>query len=153
MHELEAELHQVLLDLAPDTHEDEQARVVAEASLIYSHLSKSGKREVEARVHEARLADALLQAMGQLDDWDYEAPQYIDGRGLSPDEIVSQASRSIGGRYAASFDAIDDDIDVFLDPSLQTSEDYLIDDGEENHPADRYHTPGRGTHRSDSLSR
>ncbi len=153
MHELEAELHQVLLDLAPDTHEDEQARVVAEASLIYSHLSKSGKREVEARVHEARLADALLQAMGQLDDWDYEAPQYIDGRGLSPDEIVSQASRSIGGRYAASFDAIDEDLDVFLDPSIQTSDDYLIDDGEENHPSDRYHTPGRGTHRSDSLSR
>jgi len=154
MHELEAELHQVLLDLAPDTHEEEQARIVAEASLIYSHLSKSGKREAEVRVHEARLADALLQAMGQLDDWDYETPQYIDGRGLSPEEIVQQASRNFGGRYAASFDAIDEDIDIFLEPPVQAANNYTIDDGEEDrHPPDRYQVPGRGTHRSDSLSR
>lgn len=156
MHELEAELHQVLLDLAPDTHEEEQARIVAEASLIYTHLSKSGKREVEARVHEARLADALLQAMGQLEDWDFEdAPTYIDGRGLSPEEIVQQASRAFGGRYAASnFDALDDEMDIFLDPPKQDADKYVIEDGnDDRHPPDRYKTPGRGTHRSDSLSK
>jgi len=157
MHELEAELHQVLLDLAPDTHdEEEQARIVAEASLIYSHLSKSGKREVEARAHESRLADALLQAMGQLDDWDYnDVPQFIDGRGLSPEEILQQVSKSFGGRYASSnFDALDEEIEVFLSPPVQAADDYVIEDGEDDrHPPDRYKTPGRGTHRSDSLSR
>lgn len=153
MHELESELHQVLLDLAPDTHEEEQARIVAEASSIYSSLSKSWKREAEVRVHEARLADALLQAMGQLDDWDYDAPQYIDGQGLSAEQIVQQASRNFGGRYAASFDTIDDDIQAFLTPPSQDADNYLIDDGEDVHPPDRYQIPGRGTHRSDSLSR
>lgn len=154
MHELEAELHQVLLDLAPDTHDEEQARIVAEASLIYSHLSKTGKREAAVRVHEARLADALLQAMGQLDDWDYsDTPQFIDGRGLSPDEIVQQACKTFGGRFASNFDAIDEDIDVFLDPPVHSASDYTIDDGEECHNPDRYQTPGRGTHRSDSHAR
>ena len=156
MHELEAELHQVLLDLAPDTHDEEQARIVAEASLIYGHLLKNGIRESKTYAHESRLADALLQAMGQLDDWDYsDTPQYIDGRGLCPEQIIHEASKSFGGRYAASnFDAIDEDIDVFLDPPVQAADDYVIEDGEDDrHPPDRYKTPGRGTHRSDSGSR
>jgi hypothetical protein len=153
MQDLEAELHQVLLDLAPDTHNEEQARIVAVASLIYGHLSKTGVRESKTRLHESRLADALLQAMGQLDDFDYDdSPQYIDGRGLTPEQIVHQASMNFGGRYAASnFDAIDEDIDMFLE---HPSHEYIIEDGEDDaHPPDRYQTPGRGSHRSDSLSR
>ncbi len=156
MHELEAELHQVLLDLAPDTHDEEHARIVAVASFIYGHLSKNGVRESQAHVHESRLADSLLQAMEQLDDWDYEeSPGYIDGRGLSPEEIVHEASKMFGGRYASSkFDAIDDDIDVFLDAPIHPADEYIIEDGEdERHPPSRYKTPGRGTHRSDSQSR
>jgi len=156
MHELEAELHQVLLDLAPDIHEEEQAQIVAEASAIYTSMSKNGRREAESNVHEARLADALLQAMGQLDDWDFEEePPYIDGQGLSPEEIVHKASKMFGGRYSAkTFDALDEDIDVFLSPPVHDADEYVIEDGEdERHPPTRYQMPGRGTHRSDSQSR
>jgi len=160
MRDIELELHEVLLDLAPDTHDhEEQARIVAEAAAIYRRASQSGKtqRIASDKLHEARLADSLLQAMGCLADWDGETDErtmtYIDARGLSADKVVSYAARTlVSGTSNNFFDLDDSDLDPFINPVIHEADDYEIEDGEECHPSDNYQTPGRPRHRSDSQA-
>ena len=164
---IESELHDVLLDIAPDMHDyDEQAMIVAEASMIFERVaaksSKTASRHTNAaKVHEARMMDALLQAMGRLASWnDVEETVTLDAYGLEPEQVVFRASHSSSRRYCnkgfgANMDIVGDDLDIFMNPNIEGHEadDYSIDDGEERHSPSLYEVPGMGRHRSDSRAR
>ena len=169
MRTIESELHDVLLDIAPDMHDyDEQAIIVAEASIIFERVAakanKTASRRADAaKVHEAHRMDALLQAMGRLADWsdpDDNTSATMDAYGLEPEQIVHRASQSSSHRYStkgfgANMDIVGDDLDIFMGQKLDGNEvdEYSIDDGEERHSPSLYEVPGLGRHRSDSRAR
>ncbi len=163
---IEKELHGILLDLAHDIHDyDEQAEIVAEAAELYRRIEAScpriASRKNEDKIREAQLMDSLLQAMGRLDDWnDTESiTNYVDGRGLEPDQIVHRAETMKPKRIACEglgkhMDIINDvDLDVFLedeDGEDDSHEEWLDD---LVHDPEIYRIPGTGFHRSDSQVR
>lgn len=156
---IEAELHQMLEEIAPDHDVDEQARIVAEAAAIYEktsrRMARTSQKQHVSRIREAQMTDALLQAMGTMADWsDEDAPTFIDGRGLDPGQIVHRAAHMKRGASEGwgEMDILDPDLDAFL-ASGDDEITYHHDDSEDAHPEDLYFTPGRPRHRSDSQVR
>ena len=97
MHNIESEFHSLLEEIAPNAHStDEQARIIAEASSIYSKISsrRIAKRN-NPRLVEAQMTEAILQAMGSVSKWDdnYDLP-FVDAHGLSTNQILRQASKT-----------------------------------------------------------
>ena len=97
MHNIESEFHSLLEEIAPNAHStDEQARIIAEASAIYSKISsrRIAKRN-NPRLVEAQMTEAILQAMGSVSKWDdnYDLP-FVDAHGLSTNQILRQASKT-----------------------------------------------------------
>ena len=97
MHNIESEFHSLLEEITPNAHStDEQARIIAEASAIYSKISsrRIAKRN-NPRLVEAQMTEAILQAMGSVSKWDdnYDLP-FVDAHGLSTNQILRQASKT-----------------------------------------------------------
>lgn len=152
---IEAKLHEMLLEVAPYYNEGEQAQIVAYASSLFDGM----ERQASTRAAESQMMDAMLQAIGHLRDWsDIDAPDFIDGRGLTAEQIIRSAGRAIP---ETGFDIInEDDLDVFFgnsdyqDPNGYTMDDVAtFADGEEAHPDRYFFKPGRGRHRTDSQAR
>ena len=97
MHNIESEFHSLLEEIAPNAHStDEQARIIAESSAIYSKIaSRRIAKRNNPRLVEAQMTEAILQAMGSVSKWDdnYDLP-FVDARGLSTDQILRQASKT-----------------------------------------------------------
>ena len=168
MRPIEAELHQMLEEIVPNSSSEEQARIVAEAAAIFECESerqsnqKTAKRTNSDMVRESMMADALLRAIGVMGDWgqsrnDEEyTPAFVDGRGMGNRAIISQVSgihfRGAANDVWGDMDILNEDLDQFLeDDDYETT--YTIEDGHEEHCPDLFFAPGRGRHRSDSLSR
>ena len=95
MQNLEAQLHYLLEDIAPDVHTSEDsAKIIAVASsLVTKRYNARKMTKISSRQLEAHMTDALLQAMGTLDAWNYENDtDYFDGRGLSNNQLMIQTS-------------------------------------------------------------
>lgn len=161
MREIEARLHDMLLEIAPGLYdEEEQARIIAEASALFGRFERRAATRSSDMVRESQMMDSILQAIGQLPEWD-EEPEYIDGRGMTPEQIVRAAARGGGYKPDMGLEILNDsDLDVFYgepdhqDPHGYTMEDVAeYKDGEDAHPDTYFFTPGRGRHRSDSQSR
>ena len=168
MRPIEADLHQMLEEIVPNSSSEEQARIVAEAAAIFEREAqrhstlKTARRTDVDMVRESMMADALLQAIGVMDDWgqtrnsDDYTPAFVDGRGLGNRAIISQVSgmhfRGAASDVWGEMDILNEDLDQFLadDPEEIT---YTIEDGHEEHCPELFFAPGRGRHRSDSLSR
>lgn len=150
----EAQLHEMLLEVAPYYSEREQAQIVAYASSLFDGM----ERQASVHAAESQLMDAMLQAIGHLRDWSDNDSGFIDGRGLTAEQIVRSAGRSLPD---TGFDIInEEDLDVFFgnsdyqDPNSYTMDDVAtFVDGEEAHPDRYFFKPGRGRHRTDSQSR
>jgi hypothetical protein len=97
MHNIESEFHSLLEEIAPNAHStDEQARIIAEASAIYSKIaSRRIAKRNNPRLVEAQMTEAILQAMGSVSKWDdnYDLP-FVDAHGLSTNQILRQASKT-----------------------------------------------------------
>ncbi|MEI5579593.1 hypothetical protein, partial [Streptomyces brasiliscabiei] len=70
---IEAEIHEILLDIVPDAHDyEEQAQIVATATSIFEnsrdHLSEKQIKQASSndKLREAMMIDSLFQAMGHL---------------------------------------------------------------------------------------
>ncbi|MBS1722299.1 MAG: hypothetical protein JSS66_04745 [Armatimonadetes bacterium] len=148
----------MLLEVAPCCYdEEEQAKIVAFASSLLDDSTRLASLHEAA--FESHMMDAMLQAIGQLREWaDPVEINGIDGRGLTAEQIVRSAGRSIAdtGMHIIN----EEDLDVFFNqPDYQDPNGYTMDDaavfldGEEAHPDRYFFKPGRGRHRSDSQSR
>ena len=151
---IEAKLHEMLLEVAPYYNEAEQAQIVAYASSLFDGM----ERNASVNAAESQMMDAMLQAIGHLRDWsDVDSYDFIDGRGLTAEQIIRSAGRSMPDM---GFDIInEEDLDVFFGNSDQDPNGYTMDDtavfldGEEAHPDRYFFKPGTGRHRTDSQSR
>lgn len=167
MRTVEAELHQMLLDIVPSHGDsDAQARIIAEASAIYKREARfrNGHRTAAAdtRLVEAQMMDALLKAMGQMAEWDDvdDEPEILDVRGMSAEQVVRAAGR-LGTQYSDEV-VNPEDFDVFFfneDEGDTKAWDFNFADGHERVPYDygcdrtsRFTKPGYGKHRSDNMS-
>ena len=166
---IEAELHQMLEEIAPNSSQEEQARIVAEAAAIFEREASRKSVKVASRANaemmrESAMADAILQAIGAMDDWgsqntgDEYAPAFIDGRGLGGKAIISQvvgaSFRGSAANVWGDMDILNDDLDQFLkDAEEEEDSTYTIEDSFDEHCPETFFAPGRGRHRSDSLSR
>lgn len=125
----EKELHKLLTDLAPGIYEpEEESKIIAVANNIFNrNINGVKKAQLNSKIKLSQLTDSLLQAMGQLDEW--TEPAYIDGRNLSPDQIVRKAASNNKDQMNI---VNDEDVLSFLEIP-DRPEEFLIDDGEYNH--------------------
>jgi hypothetical protein len=144
-----------LEEIAPEAHNyDETAKIIATASAIITKKYNSRKlTKTSSRQVEAFLTDALLQSMGILDSWEDDYSNgFVDGRGLSPSQLINRVATSAksnwgnmpiinpdGLKKALEFD---EDEEGFSEVTFENAEQ----------TPDALKTPGRGTHKTDSLS-
>ena len=167
---IEAELHQMLDELAPHSSSEEQARIVAEAAAIFERdasrksTNKLANKANAEMIRESAMADAILQAIGAMDDWgsgidtDDYAPDFIDGRGLGGRAIISQVVGSTFRGAAANvwgeMDILNEDLDQFFTEGEEEEKTtYTIEDEFDAHCPETFFVPGQGRHRSDSQVR
>ena len=146
---IESSLHLLLEEIVPNLGNDEQAVIIAEASDIFKKTaSKMTKTASDnSRLVESKMTDAILIAMSNVSEMD-STNEFIDAQGLSHEQIVRKAS-AVQNDWAGM---------SVLNPKLlndlfsETEEpEVVIDDT--MHETTAFHTPGRGSHWSDFLSR
>jgi len=103
--------------------------------------------KISSRQLEAHMTDALLQAMGTLDAWNYENDtDYFDGRGLSNNQLIQRVAKSIKPDRWKNMDILNpEDLDINEDPEISSKVE--IENAQQT--SEVYNTPGRGRHRSD----
>ena len=146
---IESSLHLLLEEIAPNLRNDEQAVIIAEASDIFKKTaSKMTKTASDnSRLVESKMTDAILIAMSNVSEID-STEEFVDARGLSHEQIVRKAStvqNDWGGMNVLNPRLLDDLFSETEDPEV------VIDDT--MHETSAFHTPGRGSHWSDFLSR
>jgi len=159
MRTIEAQLHDILLDLVPDQYSAiSQAKIVAEAADIYYKANKANTRTSAAKRGETGLVKALWTALASLsleEDYEYDEPSYVDGFGMDPNQIVRSAvSKSNKVNFKMSKKAMeilnDEDLSVFLDEEIEN--EYNFDDATDDylHPVENFKSPGDPKHHTDS---
>ena len=155
MQTIEEQMHMLLDDIAPNVHShDEQAKIIAFASSLYykNFASKRIARKINPKVAEAHMTDAILQSMGQLNNWyedNYNSP-YIEAHGLSHKQVLSKASEQTP-KWGA-MDILNPDVLEYLDFDEDDKDFHTqkLENGEQT--SEGLQTPGQPHHRSDSLS-
>lgn len=155
MRNIEAQLHEIFLDLFPDNfNSNHQAKIIAEATDIF--LKNENKR-TSAKNGESGLVKAVWAAMSNLgfDDLEDNSDDYVDGFGLDPNQIVRQAVSSnirINNKLNKMAMEVlnDDDLSVFLDEEIEN--EYNLSDATDDylHPEDAYSYKGMKKHHTDS---
>lgn len=145
---IESSLHLLLEEIAPNLRNDEQAVIIAEASDIFKKTaSKMTKTASDnSRLVESKMTDAILIAMSNVSEID-STEEFVDARGLSHEQIVRKAStvQNNWGMNVLNPNLLDDLLSETEEPEV------VIDDT--MHETSAFHTPGRGSHWSDFLSR
>lgn len=146
---IESSLHLLLEEIVPNLGNDEQAVIIAEASDIFKKTaSKMTKTASDnSRLVESKMTDAILIAMSNVSEMD-SSNEFIDAQGLSHEQIVRKASavqNDWAGMPVLNPKLLDDLFSETEEPEV------VIDDT--MHETTAFHTPGRGSHWSDFLSR
>jgi adenosyl cobinamide kinase/adenosyl cobinamide phosphate guanylyltransferase len=146
---IESSLHLLLEEIVPNLGNDEQAVIIAEASDIFKKTaSKMTKTASDnSRLVESKMTDAILIAMSNVSEMD-STNEFIDAQGLSHEQIVRKASavqNDWAGMSVLNPKLLDDLFSETEEPEV------VIDDT--MHETTAFHTPGRGSHWSDFLSR
>jgi hypothetical protein len=162
MRTIEAQLHDLLLDLVPDQYSlTSQAKIIAEATSVFE-----SKQSVKtASRTESGLIKALWTALASLqleEDYEYNSIDFVDGIGLDPGQIVRSACHSIKTNNKIKMSKLameiinNDDLEVFFDnkDNYIDNSNYNIDDSadEERHPDDVFRSPGEPKSRTDSRT-
>ena len=155
MQNIEAQMHLLLDEIAPAAHTtDEQAKIVAQATAIFNKFSSNKRlaKKANQRMIEAHMTDAILQAMGSLNNWAEYDEDVVDGYGLSNSQIIQRVAQSSKPKWGA-MEVLNPDLLSSFDLDFDESEsEQLLDDSEEMHSPMGLKTPGRGTDRSDFQS-
>ncbi len=152
MHNLESGLHIILDDIAPNIHSlEEQAKIIALASSIINKKFNSVRlSKTDSKTVEAKMTEAILISMSSLSNWDDEDYEndYIDGRGLSANQLVRKVANTKPSW--GKMDIIDPDVldDVFsFEEEDVKDEENFFENGQQT--TEVFDTNGRGRHRSD----
>ena len=149
---IEAQMHELLEDIAPNAHnEEEQAKIIAQASAIFNKTFSNRRlaKKADQRIIESHMTDAILQAMGSLNNWVEEFENdYVESQGLSARQVLSKIALSSKPKWG-TMDVLNPDVLSFLDVDEDESEQTL-ENAEQTSEA--LVTPGRGRHRSDFIS-
>ena len=176
MQTIEAQMHNLLEEIAPEAHSpEEQAKIIAQASSIYKKIFTNRRfaKRADQKIIESHMTDAILQAMGSLNNWveEYTEP-FIDGAGLTNRQVISRVSTSSKPKWG-TMDVLNPEVLSFMDmddeEALKTSDDVFEKDYDNNvvnvkensqtkllenaqQTSQALKTPGRGKHRSDFIS-
>ncbi len=155
MQTIEEQMHLLLDDIAPNVHShEEQAKIIAFASSLYykKYASKRIARKIDPREAEAHMTDAILQSMGQLNNWHDEdySHNYIDSYGLTHRQVLSKASEQ--APKWGLMEILNPDVLDYLDFN-EDDEDFheqKLENAQQTSEA--LQTPGQPHHRSDFQS-
>jgi hypothetical protein len=165
MRTIEAQIHDILLDLLPDQYSNlSQAKIIAEATSIYTQNLKTGNIKTAAK-SESSMMKALWTALASLsleEDFEFDnTPDYVDGYGLDPNQIVRSAVNNIRYKNNIKMSKIamqiinDDDLSALMDneDNYVDNDKYDFDDvaDETRHRKDVFKSPGDPKHRTDST--
>jgi hypothetical protein len=152
MQTIEAQMHSLLEDIAPDAHtSEEQAKIIAQASAIYKKIFSNRRlaRKASAKIIESHMTDAILQAMGSLNNWNEEYEEnYIESSGLTNRQVISRVSTASKPNWGM-MDVLNPDVLDFMDFDEDESQQTLEN---AQQTSEALITPGRGRHRSDFIS-
>jgi hypothetical protein len=152
MQTIEAQMHSLLEDIAPDAHtSEEQAKIIAQASAIYRKIFSNRRlaRKASAKIIESHMTDAILQAMGSLNNWNEEYQEnYIESSGLTNRQVISRVSTASKPSWGM-MDVLNPDVLDFMDFDEDDSQQTLEN---AQQTSEALITPGRGRHRSDFIS-
>lgn len=152
MQDIESKFHSLLKEISGEAYSiDEQSKIVAFASSIYSNAFKNKRlaNKMDNRVIEAKMNDAILKAMSSLNEWEDFTEEYIDSSNLDSNQLIrklAQTNKSKWGMEVINPDALsymdfdEDNIESeeTLENAQQTNEALI--------------TPGHGKHRTDFQS-
>lgn len=157
MRNIEAQLHDILLDLFPDQYNNQnQAKIVAEAADIFqNNKSKRTSSTANGETSYVRALWAAMASLGIDEEYDEYEDNYVDGVGLNPEQIIRSAVNK-NNKYNLKLRKMsmeilnDDDVDIFLDK--ENVNEYNFDDAtdEERHPLANFVSPGKPKHHTDS---
>lgn len=149
---IEAQMHELLEDIAPNAHnEEEQAKIIAQGSAIFNKTFSNRRfaKKADQRIIESHMTDAILQAMGSLNNWVEEFENdYVESQGLSARQVLSKIALSSKPKWG-TMDVLNPDVLSFLDVDEDESEQTLEN---AQQTSEALITPGRGRHRSDFIS-
>lgn len=152
MQTIEAQMHSLLEDIAPDAHtSEEQAKIIAQASAIYRKIFSNRRlaRKASAKIIESHMTDAILQAMGSLNNWNEEYQEnYIESSGLTNRQVISRVSTASKPSWGM-MDVLNPNVLDFMDFDENDSQQTLEN---AQQTSEAFITPGRGRHRSDFIS-
>jgi hypothetical protein len=159
MQDIEAQMHSLLDEIAPDVHDyEEQAKIIAQASSIFSKIytNKRLARKGSPKIIEAHMTDAILQAMGSLNTWSYEEEddfELISSKGLTNNQLL----RKVANKNKPNWGRMD-----IINPDIL---DFEFEEGDEDEagfselkyenghqPDSGLKTPGMPKHKTDSIS-
>jgi len=157
MRTIEAQLHDILIDLFPDQYNsNNQAKIIAEATDIFEKTLN--KKTASTKNGETGLVKALWAAMSSLgldEDFEDNESGFVDGFGLDPNQIirsaVNQNNRQNFKLKKMAMEVLNDsDLDVFLDEEIENA--YNLNDATDNylHPVEVFKSPGDAKHHTDS---
>ena len=147
---IESSLHLLLEEIAPNLGNDEQALIIAEASDIFKKTAPKMTKTASnnTRLIESKMTDAILIAMSNSTEID-SFEEFVDARGLSHEQVVRKAS-TVQNNWGGVMNVLNPDL---LDDLLSETEEPEVVIDDTMHETSAFHTPGRGSHWSDFLSR
>jgi hypothetical protein len=155
MQTIEEQMHLLLEDIAPNVHtSDEQAKIIAYASSLYykTFASKRIARKILKDEAEAHMTDAILQSMGQLNNWhetSYESG-YVESYGLSSRQILSKVSQE--SPKWGQMEILNPDVLDYLDFNSKDEDFSELKLENAQQTSEAIQTPGKPHHRSDFNS-
>jgi hypothetical protein len=155
MANLEAQLHTLLEEIAPDAHNfEEQALIIATAaSVINKRFTSRRLAKIDNKTIEAHMTDALLESMCASNSWsDDNSDDYFDARGMSPAVLINRVAKSNQNKWGKmeilNTEDFEENDKEFTDEEI--AEKATMQNAQQTNEV--FITPGRGKFYTDSIS-
>ena len=154
MQDIELKLHNLLKEITDEAYDEiEQSKIVAHASSLFN-LKFKNKRlasNMDEKIVNAYMNDAILKAMASLNEWDDSSEDVVDCSGLNTNQALRKIAQNTKNKWGTQ-EILNPDVLSYLDfdlDNLETEQTLLNGD---NQTEEGLKTPGIGKHRTDFIS-
>lgn len=153
MQDIESKFHSLLKEISGEAYSiDEQSKIVAFASSIYSNFFKNKRlaNKLDKRVIDAKMNDAILKAMSSLNEWEDFSDEYIDSSELDSNQLMRKLAQTSKSKWGMQ-EVLNPEVLSYLDfdeDNIESEE--TLENAQQTNEA--LITPGHGKHRTDFQS-
>lgn len=154
MQDIEIKLHNLLKEITDEAFNDnEQSKIIAYASSLFKSKFKNKRiaSNMDDKVINAHLNDAILKAMTALNDWEDESSEIVDCSGLNTNQALRKVAQNTKSKWGSQ-EILNPDVLEFMDFDIDNIESEQKLDNGDNQTSEALLTPGIGKHRTDFIS-